>query len=77
MVLGEGGRLVAAGAVAGVGLAVLLGRALRPYLYGVGAADPLSLAGDATVFGADAITACLFPALRAARTDLRSALHQD
>jgi putative ABC transport system permease protein len=76
-VLGEGGRMILAGAVAGGAVAAAMGRALETLLFDVPAADAISIAGAAIGFGAIALVACLIPALRAARTDLVAALHQD
>jgi putative ABC transport system permease protein len=77
MILAEGGRLVAIGVVAGSIVAVFFGRALETYLFDVRAADPRSLGAAALLFAAFALGACLLPAVRAARTEVLSALHQD
>jgi putative ABC transport system permease protein len=77
LVLGEGCRLVVLGVALGTMVAVLFGRGLKAYLFEVKTADPLSLAAAALVFGAGALGACLVPALRAARTDLLTALHHE
>jgi ABC-type antimicrobial peptide transport system permease subunit len=58
-------------------VAVLFGRALEAYLFQVKSADPLSLAAAALAFGAVSLGAGLLPALRAARTDLLTALHHE
>jgi len=76
-VLGEGGRMILVGAIAGGVVAAAMGRALETLLFDVPAADVISIGAAALGFGAIALVACLFPALRAARTDLVSALHQD
>jgi ABC-type antimicrobial peptide transport system permease subunit len=76
-VLGEGGRMILVGVVAGGVVAAVIGRALETLLFGVTATDAISIAAAAIGFGAIALVACLLPALRAARTDLVSALHQD
>lgn len=76
-VLSEGGRMVLAGVVAGGVVAAAIGRALETLLFDVPAADPISIGAAASGFGLIALLACLLPALRAARTDLISALHQD
>jgi hypothetical protein len=55
----------------------MFGRALESYLFEVKSADPWSLAAAAMLFALVAVGACLLPALRAARTDLLLALHQD
>ena len=77
MILGEGFRLILIGVTLGSVVAVLFGRALEAQLFGVKSADPVSLAAAAVVFGIVALGACLAPALRAAKTDLLTALHHD
>jgi putative ABC transport system permease protein len=77
LVLGEGFRLIALGAVLGVVLAVLVGRVLSALLFEVRAVDPMTLAGSAGVFAAVALIACTLPAWRAARTDLMEALRHE
>jgi putative ABC transport system permease protein len=76
-VLGEGGRMIVAGAVVGAVVAAATGRALESLLFGVAATDAISIAVAAGGFGVVALVSCFFPALRAARTDLAAALHQD
>jgi putative ABC transport system permease protein len=77
LILAEGCRLIVVGVVAGAVVAVLFGRALEAYLFEVNSIDPRSLALAVMLFGAVALGACTIPALRAARTDLLSALHQE
>ena len=77
LILGEGGRLIAIGVTLGIAVAVVFGRALEAHLFQVRPADPLSLGTAAAIFGMVALGACLVPALRAARTDLLEALHQE
>ena len=77
LILGEGCRLILIGVTLGALVAVFFGRALEAQLFGVKSADPVSLAAAAVVFGIVALGACLMPALRAARTDLLTALHHD
>ena len=76
-VLGEGGRMILAGVVVGGVVAAGIGRALETLLFDVPAADAISIGAAAIGFGVIALIACLLPALRAARTDLVSALHQE
>jgi putative ABC transport system permease protein len=76
-VVGEGGRMILAGILVGAIVAVATGRALESLLFGVPATDAISIAAAAGGFGVIALLACLIPALRAARTDLVAALHQD
>ena len=77
LILGEGSRMIAVGIALGAIVAIFVGRALENYLFGVRATDPLSLSLAAVLFGLVAFVTCLLPATRAARTDLRSALHQE
>jgi len=77
LILGEGFRLIAIGAVLGAGLAVLLGRVLSALLFEVRPADPVALVGAALLFGLVALTACAVPAWRAARVDLMEALRHE
>lgn len=76
-ILAEGGRLILVGVTLGAAVAVLVGRALEAQLYDVQSADPISLAAATLVFGVVALGACMLPAVRAARTDLSAALHQE
>jgi putative ABC transport system permease protein len=73
-VIGDAVRLSAAG----VGVGLLLGLGLATFaahqLFGVGPADPLTLAGVTTVLLAAATAAALVPARRAMRTDPIEAL---
>jgi putative ABC transport system permease protein len=69
MVVGQGLRLAAVGAAAGLFAALALSRLATSMLYGVEAADPLTLAAvSATLFGVTT-AACLVPARRAAKVD--------
>jgi putative ABC transport system permease protein len=77
LVLTEGGRLVGWGVALGMVVAAVFGRALAAQLFEVRPADPLSLAGAATIFAVVALAACLVPARRAARTSLLAALHEE
>ncbi len=66
MILGEGGVLLAAGVVLGVGGALVVGRVLRGLLFGVPAHDPLTLVIVGVVMGVVGVVACWIPARRAA-----------
>jgi putative ABC transport system permease protein len=77
LILAEGGRLIVVGVALGAVVAMLFGRALEGQLFQVTATDPISLAVAALVFGTVALGACMLPAVRAARTDLLAALHQE
>ena len=76
-VLSEGGRMILVGVVIGGVAGAAMGRALETWLFDVPAADAVSIGAAAIGFGVIALVACLLPALRAARTDLVSALHQE
>lgn len=75
--LGEGGRMIVVGVLLGAIVAVWAGRALQSLLFDVPAADMVSVAAASVAFGASAFAICLLPAIRAARTDLVAALHQE
>jgi putative ABC transport system permease protein len=77
LVLGQGARLVLAGLAAGVLAALGLARALSGFLYGVGAADPVTFAAASGLLLATALVAGWVPARRAARTDPTVALRAD
>jgi predicted permease len=74
LVLGNGLRMIVPGLVAGALGALALGRLVAAQLYGVGAADPVVLAGAAIVLLAVALAACVVPTLRAARVPPMDAL---
>ena len=69
--------MIVVGVFLGAVVASCFGRALEDYLFGVTAADPVSLLTAAVVFAVAALSASLVPAARAARSDLPSALHQE
>jgi ABC-type antimicrobial peptide transport system permease subunit len=76
LILGDGARLIGAGAVIGAVAAVLLHRFVASLLYGVDRADAsvgLALALLVPV----ALAACLVPALRATRVDPLKALRHE
>jgi putative ABC transport system permease protein len=76
-ILQEGAHLGFVGV--GVGLAASFGltRLLRGFLFGVGAADPLTFAGVAALLFLVTLAACLVPAYRAIRVDPLVALRCD
>jgi predicted permease len=74
MVLGESGRLVAAGMVVGVIATVLLARFVSSRLFGVSATDPWTILGALTLLAIVAGIAALIPARQAATVDPAVAL---
>ncbi len=77
LVVREGVLLAAAGALVGICGAFVLARGLQSLLFGVGAADPVSYAGAASVMAMSVVLACALPAWRAARVDPTVALRRD
>jgi putative ABC transport system permease protein len=77
LVVGEGMRLVGAGAVVGVAGALAAGRLVSAMLFDVTATDPVTYATVVTLLAAVAFIACYIPALRAARVNPMSALRAD
>lgn len=77
LVVGQGLRLAAIGAVAGATAAIGLTQLLRKLLFGVSPTDPVTFAGVVGVLGFVALAASWFPARRATRIDPVSALRGD
>ena len=77
LVMRQGLTLAAVGWVVGVGLAIVVARALAAQLYGVTAADPMAWGGAALVLLAVATLANALPARRAARIDPAVALRME
>jgi putative ABC transport system permease protein len=77
LVLIEGARLIVAGALLGIVLALAVGRVFRSLLFGVHPTDPVTLAGAVTLFALLALATCAVPAWRAARIDLMEALRHE
>lgn len=77
MVLGESGRLIAAGMVVGVIATVMLARFVSSRLYGVSASDPWTIAGAAALLTVVACIAALIPARQASTVDPSVALRCD
>ena len=69
LVLMQVARLAAIGLVAGVALLLVAGKALTQLLYGVTAADPLTIVAVTLTLGAVALLAAWAPAWRASRVD--------
>jgi ABC-type antimicrobial peptide transport system permease subunit len=76
-VLGEGLTLAAWGGAAGLLAAVPAGLLLRGLLFGVGPADPATLAAICVTLAACAVAASWAPARRAARSDPAAALRAE
>jgi len=74
MVVRSGMRLVLLGIVAGLAASLLLGRAVESFLFGVGRADPATLAAIAAILGIVGVLACVLPARRAVAIDPLEAL---
>ena len=77
MVLAEGLRLVAAGALVGLAAAVALTPLLASQLYGIAPHDAATLAGGLIGLLAAGGLASDLPARRAARLDIAAALHAE
>ncbi len=77
LVLGEALRLTAIGVVAGVLLALALGRLIASLLYATSAKDPLVIATAALVLLAVGTGASLLPAWRATKTDPMTVLRAE
>jgi putative ABC transport system permease protein len=77
MILFESGRVLAFGLVLGLPGALVAGTALSGLLFGIGARDPVSLAGAAVVLGGVGLLAAWLPARRAVRVDPHEALRTD
>jgi putative ABC transport system permease protein len=72
----QGMKLVGIGVLVGLALAVIAGRAVSRLLYGVSAADPISIALASTVLVLVAVLACLIPARAATRVDPLTSLRE-
>jgi hypothetical protein len=75
LVLAEGGRLVGAGLVRGIALA--LGRGMSGLLFGVSAADPVTFAAVPLELAAVALLAIALPARRATQVEVSVALRSE
>jgi putative ABC transport system permease protein len=76
-VLQQGGTLIAAGVVFGIGLSLLTTRALSQLLFETVPFDPVIFASSAVMLGLIGILACLVPGVRASQLDPRSALNTE
>jgi len=77
VILKESLLYLAVGLVAGLPLALWLGRLLEAQLFGLTARDPVVLAGAVVALTLAALTAACVPARRAARVDPAAALRHD
>jgi ABC-type antimicrobial peptide transport system permease subunit len=77
LVISEGVKLAASGAMIGLVAALLATRVLRTMLYDLAPTDPATYATVVVILGATAIAAAWLPARRAARLDPVEALRAD
>ena len=77
VVLREGMRLVGAGLVLGWAAALLLGRLVAGFIFGINPSDPLTFAGVSVVLGVVALLACYITVRRASRVDPLDALRHE
>jgi putative ABC transport system permease protein len=77
LVFGEGFRLIAAGVVVGVALAMILSRVLRSFLFEVQPGDPATLVVVGLLFVGVALLACWVPVRRAEKADPVEALRYE
>jgi len=77
LIFGEGFRLIAAGVLAGVALAMVLSRVLRSFLFEVQPGDPVTLVVVGLLFVGVALLACWVPVRRAAKVDQVEALRYE
>ena len=77
LIFKQGGKLILAGLGVGLALSLTLNRFLTSYLYGIGAADPWTLAAACSVLIAVASAAIWTPARRATRVDPTVALRYE
>ena len=77
LVLTQGARLVAAGAVFGTLAAVGLSQLMKSLLFDVEALDPLTLTAVPLFLALIALAACYLPARRATRVDPMVALRYE
>lgn len=69
MVFRNGGRLITAGVVLGLGLSLAGGRVMASLLFGVRAQDPATLATASLALALTGLAACAIPARSASRVD--------
>jgi predicted permease len=76
-VLHQGGSLIAIGVVLGVGISLLVTRALSQLLFETTPLDPGIFLSAVFLLGAIGVLACLLPGIRASRLDPRVALNTE
>jgi ABC-type antimicrobial peptide transport system permease subunit len=74
LVLMENAWIAAAGAVMGLGVALVFAKMLKSFLYEIAPTDPWVLLASALLLGVVACAASLVPAVRAARIDPMDAI---
>ncbi len=77
LIFGEGFRLIAAGVLTGVALAMVLSRVLRSFLFEVQPSDPATLVVVGLVFVGVALVACWVPVRRAGKVNPVEALRYE
>ncbi|HEV7890009.1 MAG TPA: ABC transporter permease [Pyrinomonadaceae bacterium] len=77
LVIGEGLSVVGLGLALGLALAFVVARLFASFLYGVGAADPLTFVGVPALLGSIALAAGYLPARRATKVDPMVALRHE
>jgi putative ABC transport system permease protein len=77
MVVGQGLRPVAIGAIAGIAGALAMTTLMQSLLFGVAPVDPVTYGVATVLLAAIALAACAVPAMRATRVDPLVALRQE
>jgi putative ABC transport system permease protein len=77
LVLGQGSKLIVAGILVGLAMALILTKLLARQLYGITAHDPATLIAGAVALALVALLACYIPARRAMKVDPMVALRYE
>ena len=77
LILGHGARLAGFGLVLGIALALLSGKLVEGFLFGVKARDPLTFVLVTVVVAIATLAACYIPGRRAVRVDPMTALRAE
>jgi putative ABC transport system permease protein len=77
LIVGQAVRLVGAGLIAGIAIALATTRLMTALLYGITATDPTTFASICFIIGAIALIASYVPASRAMKVDPLVAIHYD